>query len=83
MRPHVRRARIWPETVWRRVTSKHVVSGHRIFLAGSLAAGEAPQVGGEIPLSLEIGLSKNTPHSFLEHSEKLPKNSKKFSQFEP
>ena len=32
-----------------------------IFLVGSLAADEASQVGGEIPLSLEIGVSKKHP----------------------
>ena len=44
-------------------------------MVGMSVAGEAPKVSGEIPLSLEIGVSKNTPHSSLEHSEKLPKSS--------
>ena len=42
-----------------------MVSGHRNFLVGSSVAGKAPQAGGETPPSLEIGVSKNTPHSSL------------------
>ena len=60
-----------------------MVSGHKIFVAGVLAVGEAPQAKGEIPLSLEIGVPKNTPHNSLEHSEKLPKSSRKLSQSKP
>ena len=37
-------------------------------MAGSLV------VDDEIPFSLEIGVSKNTPHNSLEHFEKLPKS---------
>ena len=59
-----------------------MVSG-QIFLVGLSAANEASQVDGEIPLSLEMGVSKNTPNSSLEHSKKLPKSSRKLSQFEP
>ena len=39
-------------------------------MASASAADEAPQVDCEIPLSLEIGVSKNIPHNSLEHSEK-------------
>ena len=60
-----------------------MVSSLRIFLVDSSVADEASQAGDEIPLSLEMGVSKNTPHSSLEHSEKLPKSSRKLSQFEP
>ena len=45
------------------------------FFIGSSAVGEASQADSEIPLSLEMDFSKNTPHSSLEHSEKLPKSS--------
>ena len=37
-------------------------------MAGVLAA------SGEMPLSLKIGVSKNTPHSSLEHFEKMAKS---------
>ena len=48
-----------------------VVSDHQIFVVGASTAGKASQAGGEIPLSLEIGVSKNIPHNSLEHFEKL------------
>ena len=52
------------------MSSTCVVSGYQIFFIGALAIDEAPQVGGEIPLSLKIGVSKSTPHNSLEHYKK-------------
>ena len=59
-------------------------TGFRYFVTfvDSSEVGEASRAGDEIPLPLEIGISENTPHNSLEHSEKLSKSSRKLSQSE-